>query len=66
MKKIILAALPLVMLTAAAPANAQEKNTEFRPKEVWKDTDGNAINAHGGGIMYHNGTYYWYGEYKVG
>ena len=22
------------------------------------------INAHGGGILYHNGTYYWYGEYK--
>ncbi|MBO5780676.1 MAG: family 43 glycosylhydrolase [Muribaculaceae bacterium] len=32
--------------------------------EVWLDTDGNPINAHGGGMMYHNGTYYWYGEYK--
>ena len=45
---------------------AQQKNDAFRPKEVWKDTEGNAINAHGGGIMYHKGTYYWYGEYKVG
>lgn len=32
--------------------------------EEWKDTDGNRINAHGGGILYHNGLYYWYGEYK--
>lgn len=31
---------------------------------VWRDTDGNPINAHGGGIMYHDGTYYWYGELK--
>jgi len=28
------------------------------------DTAGEKINAHGGGILYHNGTYYWYGEYK--
>ena len=32
--------------------------------EAWLDTSGNPINAHGGGIMYHNGKYYWYGEYK--
>lgn len=32
----------------------------------WLDTDGNPINAHGGGILYHEGTYYWYGEYKSG
>ncbi|MCF0058642.1 glycoside hydrolase family 43 protein [Dyadobacter sp. CY356] len=31
---------------------------------VWKDTDGHFINAHGGGILYHQGTYYWYGEIK--
>lgn len=38
----------------------------FRPGQVWTDTDGNPINAHGGGILYHEGTYYWYGEYKEG
>lgn len=31
---------------------------------VWRDTDGNIINAHGGGILYYNNVYYWYGEYK--
>lgn len=34
------------------------------PGTVWHDTDGKPINAHGGGILYHDGTYYWYGEYK--
>lgn len=31
---------------------------------IWKDTDGNAIQAHGGCIIEYSGTYYWYGEYK--
>jgi len=36
------------------------------PGEVWLDTAGKTINAHGGGMLYHNGTYYWYGENKEG
>jgi hypothetical protein len=44
---------------------AQEQ-TEFIPGEVWKDTNGNPINAHGGGLLFYNGLYYWYGEYKKG
>lgn len=32
--------------------------------EVFPDTDGNHINAHGGGILEHQGTYYWYGEHR--
>ena len=39
-----------------------QKNSYIIPGEVWKDTDGNPINAHGGGLLYHDGTYYWYGE----
>jgi beta-galactosidase len=30
----------------------------------WRDTHGNVINAHGGGMMYYNNVYYWYGECK--
>ena len=37
-----------------------QKNTTFIPGQVWNDTDGNPINAHGGGLLYHNGIYYWY------
>lgn len=35
----------------------------FNPGEIWLDTDGVPINAHGGGIIYHEGTYYWYGTH---
>ncbi len=31
---------------------------------IWKDIDGNDIQAHGGCIIKHKGTYYWYGEHK--
>ena len=36
------------------------------PGAVWKDTDGQPINAHGGGVLFHEGVYYWYGEIKEG
>ncbi len=32
--------------------------------EIWPDDKGVHINAHGGGMMYHDGTYYWFGENK--
>lgn len=44
---------------------APEK-TSFFPGRLWLDDQQQAINAHGGGLLYHNGTYYWYGEYKQG
>jgi beta-xylosidase len=34
--------------------------------EIWRDTEGNPINAHGAGILYHDGTYYMFGEIKKG
>ena len=34
----------------------------FKPGEEWYDTDGKIINAHGGGMLYYNKTYYWFGE----
>ncbi|WPO78361.1 glycoside hydrolase family 43 protein [Flavobacterium sp. KACC 22761] len=41
------------------------QNTEFAPGKQWKDTNGIHINAHGGGILFDKGTYYWYGEFKT-
>lgn len=40
-------------------------NDSFISGKEWKDTDGVHINAHGGGILFHEGSYYWYGEYKT-
>lgn len=36
----------------------------FYPGKIWLDTNGNRIQAHGGSVMYIDGTYYWYGENK--
>ena len=64
LRRIVIAA---VAVCALGTVHIQaQKNEFFRPKEVWNDTEGNPINAHGGGILYHKGMYYWYGEYKVG
>ena len=38
----------------------------FKPGERWHDTEGNLIQAHGGGILFHEGVYYWFGENKNG
>ncbi len=32
--------------------------------EIWPDNKEVHVNAHGGGVMYHDGTYYWFGENK--
>ena len=36
----------------------------IRPGIPWFDTDGNRIEAHGGGFLQYKGTVYWYGETK--
>lgn len=36
----------------------------FHPGQVWLDTAGKRIHAHGGSVMFLDGTYYWYGENK--
>lgn len=38
---------------------------EIRSGELWPDNHGVHVNAHGGGILYHRGTYYWFGEHKA-
>ncbi len=42
----------------------QKKVKPIRSGETWPDTDGVHINAHGGGILQHEGKYYWYGEHR--
>ena len=34
----------------------------FTPGELWYDNTGELINAHGGGLLYINKKYYWFGE----
>lgn len=57
----------LLTLIAAAAFQSCILQTEkaFYPGQAWPDNKGVHINAHGGGILYHKGTYYWYGEHKI-
>ena len=34
--------------------------TSIRPGQVWLDTEGKRIQAHGGSVMYWQGAFYWY------
>jgi hypothetical protein len=48
-------------LYAQTPAHCKS----FFPGKVWYDTAGNPINAHGGGILFYGGKYYWFGQIMV-
>ncbi|MBI1336564.1 MAG: family 43 glycosylhydrolase [Phycisphaera sp.] len=61
----VLKADDLVRIREVSPADAP-RYTSFHPGQVWYDDLGKPINAHGGGILFHDGTYYWFGEHKTG
>ncbi|MFC0513566.1 glycoside hydrolase family 43 protein [Mucilaginibacter angelicae] len=56
--------LPAFLLLSII-GRAQTKLTSFSPGAIWPDDKGVHINAHGGGILYDNGVYYWFGEHKI-
>lgn len=37
----------------------------IKPGQIWLDTEGKRIQAHGGSVIYIDGEYYWYGENKA-
>ena len=53
-------------LALSQPVGGAVISPSFAPGEIWRDTDGRPINAHGGGVLFHDGVYYWYGEFKSG
>jgi hypothetical protein len=42
-----------------------QTRNEFKNETLWHDTDGMHINAHGGGVLFHDGLYYWFGENRA-
>jgi hypothetical protein len=55
----------LLFSLAGLYACESNKLKSFTPGEIWPDNNGVHINAHGGGLLYQNGVYYWYGEHKT-
>ncbi len=61
-----LAAIHLALGSVCLAAGNIPAQSEFVPGEIWHDLAGEPINAHGGGILFSGGVYYWYGESKQG
>ncbi len=57
--------LLLLGFAATSSVAADAGLDKFRPGELWPDDKGVPINAHGGGILLHDGVYYWFGEHKI-
>ena len=55
----------LGLLTFLFIASCSNTFNTIKPGEIWQDNKGVHINAHGGGIVFHDGKYYWFGEHKV-
>lgn len=51
--------LSLVLLSATACAKY------IVPGGRWRDTEGNLVNAHAGGVVVEDGKFWWFGEYKT-
>lgn len=56
--------LLLIALLSGCYVYASGEGEVISPGKIWPDDRGVHINAHGGGILFKDGTYYWYGEHK--
>lgn len=54
-----------MMLMGLVRTSANAQLHAFKPGAIWPDNNGLHINAHGGGVIYKNGIYYWFGEHKI-
>jgi hypothetical protein len=55
----------MLLMTMGLCGCGTNQGKAFYPGQIWKDNNGVHINAHGGGILYHEGIYYWFGEHKI-
>lgn len=62
---LIKAILAIPFLFFWLTINCQDKNNLIKSGLIWPDTEGKHINAHGGGILFFNNTYYWFGESRL-
>lgn len=62
-KNICLVALFSLLQITTATA---QKYSSISSGAIWEDNNGTHINAHGGGVIFHDGKYYWFGEHKGG
>ena len=61
-KKLVLPVIISFLLIISV--NGQNQHS-FQPGKLWPDNNGIHINAHGGGMLFREGKYYWFGEHKI-
>lgn len=59
LKRILIFCVWGLVMAVSVGAQSLERIT---PGQEWPDRKGEHINAHGGGLLFHGGKYYWYGE----
>ncbi|GAB6988147.1 RICIN domain-containing protein [Paenibacillus pini] len=62
-KYVVILCIAIVMLV---PSKVMAASNTITPGIPWNDTNGNFIQAHGGGMIKVGSTYYWVGEDKTG
>jgi hypothetical protein len=65
MKHLFKTGLTILAVTFSLTGNfafAQAKKDTIKPTAVWPDNNGKHVEAHGGGIIKVDKTYYWFGE----
>ena len=58
--------ISIIVITSLYSFKSLPDSKSFSPGRIWPDNKGVHINAHGGGILFHLGKYYWYGQHMVG
>ncbi len=61
LKDLIIVSLFTLSLSGCQPT----AEGTFKPGAIWPDNNDVHINAHGGGFLYQDGVYYWFGEHKT-
>lgn len=52
----------IIIIFLFANLTIEAQKSSFFPAQIWEDNNNQHINAHGGGILFHKGVYYWFGE----
>ena len=55
----------LITVTVLFLMSCKQESKIIKPGEIWPDNNGVHINAHGGGMLFYEGKYYWFGEHKI-
>ncbi|THU76258.1 hypothetical protein K435DRAFT_879470 [Dendrothele bispora CBS 962.96] len=50
------------VIATIRPSVDAKRNRYIVPGAPWYDTDGNVLSAHAGGIVEHDGKWYWFGQ----